>query len=257
VDHYAKLETTRSIAVFLEGVADGGRFRHALQAARDAGVPVVVFKSGVTAAGQLALASHSGALAGSEAAYRAVLLQDGAIQVDEMTALLDVAWTLGTCPRPAGRRVALVTTSGGAGSATADLVSRQGLELASLTGSTVTGLTRVLPNFAKADNPLDVTAEGAFAEGTLREAIELIADDPAVDIVCVVLTSITGQDAVRVAREIADAAGRDTPTLVSWLVARSLAAEGMGLLAERGIRVFSEPARMMAAAAHLVTGAER
>jgi acyl-CoA synthetase (NDP forming) len=152
----------------------------------------------------------------------------------------------------------VVTTSGGAGSAMADLVSKQDLVLASLTAPTKTELCNVLPAFANVGNPLDVTAEGTFTRGTLRRVMELIADDSQVDVVCVVLTSITGPEAVRVASEIAAVAspGRP-PLLVCWLVARSLAAEGMALLAQRGIRVFTEPARMAASAGHLVSAVAR
>jgi acyl-CoA synthetase (NDP forming) len=252
IAYYARLGTTTSIAVFLEGTPDGARFRDALHAARSAQLPVVVFKTGVTAAGQRAVSSHSAALAGSEAAYRAVFEHEGAVQVTEMTALLEVAWTLGNSPRPAGRRVAVVTTSGGAGSAMADLVSTQELVLASLTDPTKSELSRLLPPFANIDNPLDVTAEGPFTRGTLGRALELVADDPQVDMVCVVLTTITGADAVRIANDIAALAGPGRPPLlVCWLVARSLATEGMALLAQRGIRVFNEPARMAAAAGYL------
>jgi acyl-CoA synthetase (NDP forming) len=259
IGYCAGLPTTRSIAVFLEGVPDGSAFRAALRAARKAGIPVVVFKTGLTDAGRKAVASHSGALAGSGSAYRAVLAQEGAVQVGEMTALLETAWVLGHAPRPAGRRVGVITTSGGAGSATVDLVSQNGLELAEFASATRGGLADVLPDFAGTGNPLDVTAEGAFAEGTVRRVIDLVSGDPGVDLVCVVLTSITGADAVRVARQVADAARRaeraGQPVLVSWLVARPLAREGMELLARSGVRVFAEPARMVATAAHLAGGA--
>lgn len=252
VSYYAGLPTTTCIALFLEGVTDGPHFRRALETARDAQVPVVVYKTGVTAAGQRAVASHSGALAGSESAYRAVLERTGAVEVPEMTALLEVAWTLGHMPRPTGRQVAVVTTSGGAGSATADEISVRDLDVAAFGETTRTTLAAVLPSFATVDNPLDVTAEGAFTPGTLRKVLDAVAEDPGVDIVCVVLTSIVGDDAVRVAQEIADAGGPGRPPLlVSWLVSRTLAEDGMRLLARHGIRVFTEPARMAAAAAHL------
>ncbi|NBH07442.1 acetate--CoA ligase family protein [Amycolatopsis sp. SID8362] len=254
LEHFTTLDTTRSIAVFLEGVPDGDRFRRALSAARTRGVPVAVFKTGVTEAGRRAVSSHSGALAGSGEAYRAVLAQESAVQVTELTGLLEIAWTLGNTPRPAGGRVAVVTTSGGAGSATADLIDQHGLALAAFEERTAADLAAVLPAFAHVDDPLDITAEGTFAEGTVRRVVELVAGDPGVDLVCVVLTSIAGEDAVRVARQIADAAGGSPkPVLVSWLVTRSLAADGMALLAGRGIRVFTEPARMVAAAAALVS----
>jgi acyl-CoA synthetase (NDP forming) len=244
--------STRSIALFLEGVSDGSRLRAALRGARSAGIPVVVFKAGQTEDGAKAAASHSGALAGAAEAYAAVLRQDGAIQVDELTALLETAWVMGRAPRPSGRRVGLVSTSGGAASAATDLLVASGLELARLTETTIAALRRALPEFAHAANPLDLTAEGTFAQSVPHICIAQVAADPGVDIVCVVLTSIAGDDAVRIARQIARAAAATAkPVLVTWLIAPELAAEGMRLLVDAGIRVFDEPARMMRAVGHL------
>jgi acyl-CoA synthetase (NDP forming) len=253
VSFFARRDTTTAIAVFLEGAPDGPRFREALRAARAAAKPVVVFKTGTTDAGRRAVASHSGALAGSGEVYSAVLEEEGAVSVDRMTQLLEVAWTLGTARPAAGPRTGVITTSGGAGSATADLLVRHGLLPAPLASRTLDALRAVLPAFATVENPLDVTAEGAFAPGVLLQSVTAVAADYGIDLVCVVLTSITGSDAVRVAGEISDAAQRaGIPVLVSWLVARQSAAKGMALLAERGVRVFAEPADMVAAAAALV-----
>jgi acyl-CoA synthetase (NDP forming) len=250
--YYAGRKSTTSLAVFLEGVPDGQRFRAALRTAREAGKPVVVFKTGTTDAGRRAVASHSGALAGSDVVYRTVLEQERATSVDRMSSLLAVAWTLGNTPIPRGRRVAVVTTSGGAGSAVVDLLANHGLEIAEFSAETTEAAASVLPTFAHVENPLDVTADGAFSPGALGSIVEAAANDSGVDLVCVVLTSITGSDAVRVAREIAEAAARTSiPILVSWLVARQSAEKGMTLLAHNGLRVFSEPADMARAAAHL------
>ncbi|MBN9108356.1 MAG: acetate--CoA ligase family protein [Pseudonocardia sp.] len=253
LSYYAARKSTAALAIFLEGVPDGQRFRAALSAARDAGKPVVVFKTGTTDVGRRAVASHSGALAGSEEVYRTVLRQEGAIRVDRMSSLLATAWTLGNTSVPRGNRAAVVTTSGGAGSATADLLSGSGVEVARLGADTVTSVADVLPSFAHVDNPLDVTAEGAFTPGALRQVVTAVAGDPGVDLVCVVLTSITGDEAVRVASEIVDAVARsDVPVLVSWLVARAAAEDGMAVLARNGLRVFAEPADMAEVAAALV-----
>jgi acyl-CoA synthetase (NDP forming) len=252
IAHFAARKSTTALAVFLEGVPDGARFRAALRIAREADKPVVVFKTGTTEVGRRAVASHSGALAGSETVYHTLLDQEGVERVDRMSALLPLAWTLGTVHRPAGRRVAVITTSGGAGSATADLVAGHGLEMATLSERTVADISPVLPAFAQVENPLDVTAEGAFAAGAMRRVVELVAEDPGVDLVCVVLTSITGADAVRIASEIAAADGGAAPVLVTWLVARQSAADGMDLLAAHGLRVFAEPSDMVSAAARLI-----
>lgn len=258
IAHYAGRSETTALAVFLEGVPDGRRFRSALRKARAAGKPVVVFKTGMTDAGRRAVASHSGALAGSEIVYRTVLEQEGAVRVDRMSSLLAVAWTLGNAPIPSGRRVAVVTTSGGAGSATVDLLANHGLEIAEFAAPTTHAMAAVLPAFAHVSNPLDVTAEGAFAPGAVQTVVEAAAADPGVDAVCVVLTSITGADAERIATEVSAAAARSgVPVLVSWLVARQSAEKGMALLARNGLRVFADPADMALAVAHLADRADR
>jgi acyl-CoA synthetase (NDP forming) len=253
VNYLAGQPTTRSIAVFLEGIENGGRLRRALQRARDSAVPVVVFKTGVSEHGGRAVAAHSGALAGTAEVYEAVFAQDGVVQVETMSALLETAWVLGNAPRPTGNRIAIVTTSGGAGSATVDLVDHFRLEMAELADDTAKKLVDILPVFARASNPLDVTAEGAFTPGLMRNVITELGQDPGVDIICVALTSLAGADARRIAQEIADAAASlSVPVLVTWLIAYELAADGMKILAANRIRVFDEPARMVSAIARLV-----
>jgi acyl-CoA synthetase (NDP forming) len=249
--------TTRSVAIFLEGASDGPRLRTALEHAQLSSVPVIVFKTGVSEQGGRAVMSHAGALAGNSGAYAAVLRQTGAIQVDEVTALLEVAWVLGHYARPSGNRIAVVSTSGGAGSVVTDLIEEHGLALADLGAGTVAALETALPALARALNPLDVTAQGAFADRVLYDSVRLVSDDDGVDLCCVVLTSLTGDDAVHAARQVADAAARTgKPILVCWLIAAELAVDGMRVLADRGIRVFDQPARMVAAAEHLVRYSE-
>jgi acyl-CoA synthetase (NDP forming) len=249
--------TTRSVAIFLEGASDGPRLRAALERAQRSSVPVVVFKTGVSEQGGRAVMSHAGALAGNSGAYAAVLRQTGAVQVDEVTALLEVAWVLGNYTRPGGNRIAVVSTSGGAGSVVTDLIGEHGLAFADLGAGTVAALKAVLPALAQALNPLDVTAQGAFADRVLYESVRLVSDDDGVDLCCVVLTSLAGDDAVRAARQVADAASRTgKPILVCWLIAAELAVDGMKILADSGIRVFDQPARMVAAAEHLIRHSE-
>jgi acyl-CoA synthetase (NDP forming) len=249
--------TTRSVAIFLEGASDGPRLRTALEHAQRSSVPVIVFKTGVSEQGGRAVMSHAGALAGDSGAYAAVLRQTGAIQVDEVTALLEVAWVLGNYARPGGNRIAVVSTSGGAGSVVTDLIEEHRLALADLGAGTVAALETALPAFAHAVNPLDVTAQGAFADRVLYDSVRLVSDDDGVDLCCVVLTSLAADDAVRAARQVADAAARTVkPVLVCWLIAAELAVGGMRILADSGIRVFDQPARMVAAAEHLVRHSE-
>jgi acyl-CoA synthetase (NDP forming) len=248
LDYLLDADGVRAVAVFLEGVSDGQRFRRCLQRARDLDVPVVLFKTGASPEGAAAVRSHSAVLAGRAEVYAAAIAQDGATEVEEMTALLEVAYVLAG-PRAGGASIAVVTTSGGAGSATADLIVSAGLRLAGFARDTRTQLRATLPALATVANPLDVTAEGAFKPGAMEHTVGLVAADTAVDIVCVVLTSLAGEDAVRVAAEVGRAA-RTTgvPVLVTWLLDTSLTREGRSEFVAAGLRVFDEPARMVRAA---------
>lgn len=257
ISYLSSQPTTRAIAVFLEGMTDGLRLRQALDTARSNGHPVVAFKTGVTEDGRRAVASHSGALAGAAESYAAVFDQDGAIQVNDLTQLLEVAWVLAKSPQVGGSRAAILSTSGGAASTAVDLLPANGLLLAPLSSDTRDRLADALPPFAHATNPLDVTAEGTFAPGVVSECVSALLADPSVDLLCVVLTSVAGEDAVRLADQIVSAwSSGPKPVLVTWLIAPELAAEGMRRLIDAGIRVFDEPSRMMFAAHCLVKAAE-
>lgn len=250
IEYLSQRQTTRAIALFLEGVADGPRLRSSLQKAAHRGVPVVAFKTGLTEAGGHAVAAHSGALAGGGDVYLAMLAQEGVVAVDQVTALLEVAGVIGDPRQPSGHSVAIVSTSGGAGSAVADLVSNHGLHLAPVEGSTASRLREILPAFAHCANPLDITAEGAFGAGVIEKTVSTLLSADGVDSVAVVLTSIVGSEAVRVATELVAAAETsERALLVTWLVDHSLAADGLSVLAKAGIRVFDEPSRMISALA--------
>ena len=104
--------------------------------------PVVVLKSGRTAAGQRAASSHTGALAAADTAVAALLRQAGAVRVDTLAEMLDVVRAFERCPLPAGPRVAVVTNAGGPAIAATDALGGHGLTLAELTPATRDGAAR-------------------------------------------------------------------------------------------------------------------
>lgn len=242
---------TGAIALYLEGTRDGADLRDALAAARAHGVPVVAFKAGRSEAGGVAVASHSGALAGSADAYAAVFARERVVAVGTVTQLLDVAQVLAVEPATAGRGVAVLTTSGGVGSIVVDELSERGMALADLAPATRSALQDALPAFAAAANPVDLTGQGTFVPGTVRRCLEALGADDAVDAIVVALTSVADPDAVRVAQEVLDGRPAGTPTLVTWLLAPPLAREGRRLLGEAGTVVFDEPADAVEALAAL------
>ena len=166
--------------------------------------PVVVVKSGRTAAGSRAAASHTGALATTEVASDALFKQAGVIRVDTLEDLFDVANLLSHQPLPKGRRVAILTNGGGPGILTADACAARGLELPTLTESTIAELETFMPPDAGLANPIDMTAGGDSEK--YRRALELLAKDENVDTTIVIFIPpivAQGDEVARVIREVA------------------------------------------------------
>lgn len=176
---------TRVIALFLEAIRDGARFLAAAERARARGKALVVMKVGRTPLGQRATLSHTGAIAGDDAVIEAALRQAGVIRVQSLEELLVTAGLMAR-QRPSGRRMGVVTFSGGACDIIADRASDEGIEIPDFSARTSSGLREFLPSFARPANPLDVTGF-QLAEVRPRmpitQALEVVAEDPGLDFV--------------------------------------------------------------------------
>ncbi len=151
--------------------------------AREAGKPLVVLKVGVSEAGSEAAASHTGALAGSDAVFDAVLRNGGAIRVPSIEQLIEVGHALsvvGPAHVPGGNRVAVLTASGGFGVLLADAASAQGLALPKLAASTQERILSVVP-FASPANPVDMTAQVSSRPEVLARMLDAVARDTSCD----------------------------------------------------------------------------
>ena len=176
---------SRVVLIYVEGVPNGQEFiQVAKRVTRDK--PVVAIKSGVTASGSRAVSSHTGSLAGSEAAYKAAFNQAGIIRATSMEALFDYARAFAYQPLLEGDNIAIVTNAGGPGILATDALEHHGLEIPRLSGETTEALTAYLPGAASAVNPVDVLGD-ALAD-RYEEAIRLVLDDPTVHGVIVILT---------------------------------------------------------------------
>jgi len=132
--------------------------------------PIIAVKSGRTPGGSRAASSHTGALAGSDAAADALFHQSGVIRTDTIEELFDTALLLGSQPVPTGLRVGILTNAGGPGIMAADACESAGLTLPSLEAKTVKGLRAFLPAEASTRNPVDMiaSAEAGSYEKALR-----------------------------------------------------------------------------------------
>jgi acyl-CoA synthetase (NDP forming) len=146
------------IMAYAESIKDGPMLVDALEVARANRTPVIFMKVGRSAVGAQAASSHTASLAGEDAIYDAVLRQHGAWRVRSTEEMLDIAYAGRPRIYPAGKRLGVVTISGGAGVLMADAAEEYGLEVAPMPEDAQAELKQILP-FAAPRNPVDVTAQ--------------------------------------------------------------------------------------------------
>ncbi len=162
--------------------------------------PVLVIKSGKTAAGARAAASHTGSLAGTEAVYNAIFHQAGIIRVDKVDDLFDFAEAFSARRMPTGNRVAIITNAGGPGIIATDMTEVSGLSLAQFSSATDAALRQHLPPTANFNNPVDVI--GDASSDRYENALEAVIKDNGVDGVLMILTPQSMTDAIGTAEAI-------------------------------------------------------
>lgn len=242
------------LMLYLESVGDGARYTALAKRARSLGKHLVVLRSGRSDAGRRAVASHTGAMLAPGAAFDLVSAQEGAIVVGDVDELLRTAFALRWSPLPEGDRVALVTTSGGAGSLAADHFEKRGLTIEDLGVATRAELSTMIPAFGALANPVDVTAqlfsrgEHAFADVCLS-----VGRDDSVDILVVILTMVTGANAARLAADLTGVpAVLGKPLLVTWLAGDDQTRHGRQIFRDANMPVFSSVREVARTAAALV-----
>jgi acetate---CoA ligase (ADP-forming) len=179
--------STDVILLFIEGIRDVDRFLAAAGRAAELGKAVIVTKVGRSGAGERAAASHTASMAGWSAAYDAVFARYGFIVSNDLDEAITIAAVLTTNPLPKGDRVAVLTVSGGAGIWGADTVSMQGLQVPELSRPIQAEISKLLPSYGSARNPIDVTAQGVNSGG-LQKSIDLLDASDEVDAILVVLS---------------------------------------------------------------------
>ncbi len=163
-----------AIACVFEGMADPRRLLLAAEMAWRADKPLVVFKMATGEQGAAAAMSHTGSLAGSEAAYRAAFRRAGAVLVDDYESLIETAAFFAKAPPMRARGVAVLATSGGAAIMAADRAEQHGVPLPQPEDAVRTILESHIPEFGAARNPCDVTAQILTQPGSLQACAEAL-----------------------------------------------------------------------------------
>jgi acetyltransferase len=263
----AKDEHTRVIALYMESVSDGKKF---VQAANEVTKhkPVIALKVGRFEAGQKAAASHTGALAGSEAAFDATFAKAGVLRADTAEQMFDWARALENCPLPRPSTslrtdrggIAILTNAGGPGVIAADSLETNGLILSQLTESTLKALATTLPPSASVHNPVDMLASAS--PEAYATCLKLLLQDENVDGVLVILppppmfkTEEVAEKLIEVISAQAAVLGGEKPVVIA-LMGSSLVEEANKVFQHAHIPTYPFPERAASALGVLAKRAE-
>jgi acetate---CoA ligase (ADP-forming) len=242
------------LLLYLEGLPDPHNLAEAARIARRRGLPIVVLKSGRSAAGAEAARSHTGSLATEDRVVDAFLEDQGIWRVRTTVEMVDMAelylkgWT------PKGRRLVAISNSGAVCVLTADAATDAGMPLAPLSDTTQAELRTILPGFATTRNPVDITAALLSNSGLFGSILPAIAKDPAADAFFIgIAVAGAGYDVEAFARDSAAFAAQTGKPLV--------AAASQPAVAERfeahGVSVYPTESQAIRALGQYVSHAER
>jgi len=192
IDYLIDEGSSKAILLFLEGFKNPARFVEVAQKAARAGIPIIVAKVGKSTAGQRATVSHTAHLAGSDMAYDAIFSRYGVIRVDDPEEMIALGSVVSAGAIPKGKRVAIITTSGGAGGWAADICEEAGLSVPELHSDFKAHLRGIIPDYGSAENPVDVTASVVEDGGvTLLAILKEVASIEGIDIALVIVSLVS------------------------------------------------------------------
>jgi acetyltransferase len=222
LDYFALDEKTQAILLYIEAIKDARKFMSAARAAARI-KPVVVVKSGRMAQGAKAAATHTGALAGSDAVYDAAFQRAGVLRVSDLRELFDCAETLGRLKPPPGKRLSILTNGGGIGVLAVDRLVELGGIPAEVAPAIRQKLDAVLPPTWSGSNPVDIIGDADPVR--YAAALEVLLADPGNDAILVMNVQTAIARADDIARTVADVVevyrgrhpGLAKPVLAAWI----------------------------------------
>ena len=249
IDYFGNDPNTHSIVLYMESVGDVRRFISAARAAARS-KHVILVKAGRHEAGAKAAASHTGALAGSDAVFDAAVRRAGILRVTTIPDLFNMAEILAHQPSPRGPALAIVTNAGGPGVMATDALMLGGGQLASLSQESLDSLSKVLPPYWSHGNPVDVL--GDAPPERYEKAVEICARDPNVQGVLILLAPQAVTNPTETAQRLARFAKIEgKPILASWMGGTDVRA-GRIILGDAGIAEFDSPEAAIQAFLNLV-----
>ena len=246
VDALVDDPATRVIALYVESIRNPRTFRAAARKAAAAGKPIVAFKVGRSASGAQAAASHTGALAGADAMYDALFDETGIIRAQTFADLLDIPAALAGDRKLGGNRVAVLTSTGGAGTLVADSLGVAGFELPAPDAATGAALRALQTgDHAALDrNPIDVTLAGLQPD-LLRNAIRIVLESDQYDALVVIAGSSAVAQPELMAGALRDSLTPDGKPVLAYISPH--APRAAEVLSRYGVPAFAAPESVGAA----------
>ncbi|MBN2389445.1 MAG: acetate--CoA ligase family protein [Anaerolineae bacterium] len=232
-------EQTTCITIYVEGFQNGRRF---LEIARKAHKPIVALKSGVSAHGAAAAASHTGAMAGKGKVYDAALEQAGVVRASDLNNLFDRTLALSLQPPMAGNNLMIISNGGGVGVLAADAAEHDGIPLRFAPDDLQTALRAYVPEIGSVKNPADLTGMGGWPEylATVRAALQHPWVHGLVVLFCETQRNDPMDIAEAIKRAVDESGVTDKPIAVSFIGGEE-AGRAMQWLVEHGIPTYGAP----------------
>ena len=234
------------ILIYAESITDLGAL-HEVASKK----PTAILKAGRSDAGAKAASSHTGALATSDRVTSAAIKSAGAVRVSDIEELLDAGaiFSINNGKNPpkilSGKKIAVITTSGGSGILAADAIESYGLELATLTTQTRNELDQIIPSYGSSANPVDLTAAVMADQKLFDRALSVLAADPGVDAIVAAFCVLVGSDVEMIAQSLSKISG--IPIVVARTGSPSLAPLADKLFGAASIPIFPTPERAVRA----------
>ncbi len=239
VEWLSQDENTGCISLYIEGLKDGRRF---IEVSRKTSKPIIALKSGVSAHGAAAAASHTGSLAGSGKVYEAAFQQAGVVHASDLNNLFDRTLALSLQPPMKGENLLIITNGGGVGVLATDAAERYGIPLRFAPEDVQAELKKHMPEFGSAKNPADLT--GMAGREWYEESVEHTFGHPWVDALTVLYCETAMTDPMEIAKAIKTAVERsgvkEKPITVSF-VGGERSERAMQWLVEQGIPAYGAP----------------
>ncbi len=230
---------TSCISLYIEGLKNGRNF---IEAARNAHKPIIALKSGISAHGAAAAASHTGSLAGAAKVYGAAFQQAGVVQAANLNDLFNRTLVLSLQPPMTGDNLLIITNGGGVGVLATDAAERFGIPLKFAPGDVQVELKKHMPEFGSAKNPVDLTgmAGNEWYYDSTRYAIGHEWVDGVVVLYCETAMTNPMEIAQGIHKAVVDSGVTDKPITVSF-VGGQHSEDAMRWLVEQGIPAYGAP----------------